>query len=724
MSMNYLDQFQKHLSNTDYPKFLMLWEEYCLSDEVDGEELATILKDVKDSELVTPFGRHVEKGLILWEQITDANLKHAVFKLILDLASANDKELAEMAYNYLKERYKEDPYFNDKIRLIGLREKKVFQGAISNYELLTHMKKSSFVFHTKGWGVGEVMDISFIREELSLEFDCISGRKDLSFANAFNTLIPLQNDHFLALRFGDPDSLEESARKKPMEIIHTLLKDLGPQTAADIKEELCDLVIPEKEWARWWQMIRAKIKKDTLIKSPNKITNTFSLRKSELSHEDRLKDYIEQKTDVKTLVQTLYSFLRDFSGALKHTELRTTLCEKLKTALTAEELSDSEELEIHFLLKDLGQEATQSSISELIKRFKSPEELVKGIDIIGLKKRALMSMIELRDDWTQVFPNLFLTIEQNPLREFILSELLKANQLKGIIKKIEELITFPSRTPQALIWYFQKAMKNSELPLSDPKGLNRLFEAFLILLSQLEQNSEKREMVKKMYNFLTTARYNNVRKIFQHTTKDEIQEFLLLCTKCHCFREHDIKIFHSLAEVVHPFLTKVNKKYKNPDKDEVEPIWTTEDGYKQVKERIHHISTVETVDNAKEIEEARSHGDLRENSEFKFALERRDRLQGELKLLSDQFNKARILTKNDVSHDTVSVGVIVELSQKDGEKLSLTLLGPWEANPDQNILSFQSKLAQSLMGKKVGDQVAVQGKECTILSLHNYFNKD
>ena len=724
MSMNYLDQFQKHLKNNDYPKFSMLWEEYCLSDEIDGEELSLILKSIKESELKTHCGRHIEKGLILWEQITDLSLKHAVFKLILDLQSTNDAELAEITHNYLKEYYKDDPYFNDKIRLIGLREKKAFQGAVSHYELLTHMKKGSFVFHQNGWGVGEVMDISFIREELSLEFDCISGRKDLSFSNAFNTLIPLKEDHFLALRFGDPDELEARAKKKPLEVIHTLLKDLGPQTAADIKEELCGLVIPENEWARWWQMIRAKIKKDTLISTPDKQSNTFSLRQTELSHEDRLGDYINQTVDAKTLVQTLYAFLRDFPGALKREELRESISKKLETALKIEELTDSLELEIHFLLDDLGKEISHQPVNELIKRFRDAESIIKNIGIIGLKKRALKKILKLREDWIQIFSTLLLTIEQNPLREYILSELLAANQLKAVTEKIEELLNFPNRTPQALVWYLQKAMRDKKVPFSDPKGLLKLFEAFLILLSQIELDPKERDLAKKMHHFLTTARYNNVRKIFEHTNKEEILEFLLLSTKCHIFTEHDIKIFHSLAAVVHPSLSKVNKKYNQPNTDEAEPLWTTEEGYRKVKERIHHISTVETVDNAKEIEEARSHGDLRENSEFKFALERRDRLQGELKLLSDQFNKARILTKNDVSVDSVSVGTVIDLAEKNGKKLSLTLLGPWEADPEKHILSFQSKLAKALIGKKVGDQIEVQGNECTILSLRNYFDKD
>ena len=79
-------------------------------------------------------------------------------------------------------------------------------------------------------------------------------------------------------------------------------------------------------------------------------------------------------------------------------------------------------------------------------------------------------------------------------------------------------------------------------------------------------------------------------------------------------------------------------------------------GYRKVKERIKEISTSETVDNAKEIEAARALGDLRENAEFKAALERRDRLQSELRTLSEQFNRARILTTNDVTTNEVRRG--------------------------------------------------------------------
>jgi len=722
MSMNYLDQFQKHLANHDYASFLTLWEEYCLGDEVDGEELKRVLKSVKESELATPFGRHAEKGLVLWEKIQSTDLGHEVFKLIVDLQTVNDPELGKQVLDYLKARYPEDSYYHDKIRLIGLREGKDFQGAVSNYELLSHMKKGNFVFHSGGWGVGEIMEISFLREQLSLEFDYVSGRKDLSFQNAFKTLIPLKDEHFLALRFGNPDELEKRAKKSPIDVIHCLLRDLGPLTAAEIKEELCELVIPTDEWVRWWQTARAKIKKDTMIETPRDIREPFRLRESEVTHEETLQKALEKKPDAEKLIQMVYAFLRDFPTTLKNDAFRMDLQQKLKDSLASEELTDAQELQIYFFLQDLATTKEPGQVAELIKRFTSPEDVIKSIEVVAFKKRAMTDIRKMRDDWIQTFLSLLLEVDQNPLRDYILTELLKAKQETEVIKKIEELLSFPSRHPNVLMWYFQKVMKSDSLPFAGQEGKNRFFESFLILLSSLEQSSGHRDLIKKMHNFLITGRYANVRKIFQKADKATVQEFLLLATKCHSLSDHDIKIFHSLAEVVHPSLGKLGKKYDEKTEDKEVPIWTTEAGYQKIKERIHTISTLETVENAKEIEVARSHGDLRENAEFKAALERRDRLQSELKMLSDQFNRARIITRADVQSDAANVGVIVDFEGEDGSKASYTLLGPWDADPDKHILSFESKLAQSMIGRKVGDKISIQGKQFTIANLRNYFD--
>lgn len=719
-SMSYLKDFQTHIANHDYPSFLKLWEEYCSGDEVEAEELCDILRSVKSSDIAEPVGRHVDRILPLWQKLPEDALSHEAIKLIFDIETSNSEHLAEFVYSYLKNRYGNQKYFNDKIRLIGLRGKDKYQGAISNYELLSHMEKGKFVFHTGGWGVGEIVDVSVVREQLSLEFDYVPGKKELSFATAFKTLIPIPDDHFLALRFGNPDFLEKKAKDTPVEVVRMLLRDLGAKTAAEIKDELCDLVIPAREWTRWWQTARAKVKKDTMIQTPEDIREPFRLLKSEVTHEERLQQVLENKPDANTLIQMVYTFLRDFPETLKNNEFKTTLIAKLNEMLSFKEISGQQELQIHFFLQDLNNVKDYPIISEILNRFETVGQILNNIEVLSFKKRVLVETRKHRSDWKENFLNLLFKVDQAPLRDYILSELMSAKADAEIKQKLQDLYTNPARHPEAFMWYFQKVQTQNAIPFSDKQGKTRFFEGILILLSNIENATEQRELVKKIHALLSAGRFAIVRQMMQESTAEDVKEFLLLASKCHSLSDHDQKIFHSLAEVAHPSLTKTRKKHDPAAAQETHVIWTTAEGYQKLQQRIQQIATVETVENAKEIEIARAHGDLRENAEFKAALEKRDRLQSELKFLSDQLNRARVITKDDISTDEVGIGTIVECTNKKGQKLSYTLLGPWDADPEKNILSFQSKLAQSITGKAVGDKFTVQGDELTIQAIRSY----
>jgi transcription elongation factor GreA-like protein/transcription elongation GreA/GreB family factor len=719
-SMSYLKDFQTHIANHDYPSFLKLWEEYCSGDEVEAEELCEILRAVKSSDIVEPVGRHVDRILPLWQKLPEDALSHEAIKLIFDIETSNSESLAELAYSYLKNRYGDQEFFNDKIRLIGLRGKEKFKGTISNYELLTHMEKGKYVFHTGGWGVGEIVDVSRVREQLTLEFDYVPGKKELSFATAFKTLIPIPDDHFLALRFGSPDLLEKKAKEQPVEVIRMLLRDMGPKTAADIKDELCDLVIPASEWTRWWQTARAKVKKDTMIQTPEEIRDPFRILKKEITHEERLHQVLENKPDANTLIQMVYTFLRDFPETLKNIEFKATLIGKLNEMLSFKEISTPQELQIHFFLQDLNNIKDYPIIGEIIKRFETIEHIINHIEVLSFKKRVLVESRKHRPDWKENFLTLLFKVDQAPLRDYILSELTAAKADAELKQKFQDLYTHPGRHPEAFMWYFQKVQSQNTIPFSDKQGKTRFFEGLLILLSNVENDPEQRELVKKIHALLSNGRFAIVRQMMQESTLEDVKEFLLLASKSHSLSDHDQKIFHSLAEVVHPSLVKARKKQETSAAQETQIIWTTAEGYQKLQQRIQQIATVETVENAKEIEIARAHGDLRENAEFKAALEKRDRLQSELKLLSDQLNKARVITKDDISTDEVGIGVIVECTNTKGEKVSYTLLGPWDADTDKNILTFQSKLAQTMNGKSVGDKFVVQNEELTIAAIRSY----
>jgi transcription elongation factor GreA-like protein/transcription elongation GreA/GreB family factor len=717
--MTYIKEFRKRSEYNDYPGFLKLWEEYCYSEELDELEFKKILEEAKASPIGTSFGKHVEKGLLLWKLMKDTPLQREVLKLIFDIQTTNSEQLAEIAYNTLKAKYGTDPLFEEKIKLVGLAEKENFQGVIRGYELLSHLTKGNYVFHTAGWGTGEVVDVSLIREEVSFEFEYVIGEKTFSFQNILKTLIPLKNDHFFSLRFGNPDQLEKEAKKDPLKIIILLLKDLGPKTAAEIKEELCELVIPEKEWSRWWQTARAKIKKDTKIFSPSSLKKPFRLLEEEISHEENLYKALENKPNINQTIQLVYSFIKDFPKRLKNVEISNSLKTKLDEVLSATDLSDSQRLQILFFLETLG--AEKEKVKEMVKNISSVPEILDEIEIMAFKKRVLSISRQERNDWKEIFFTLFFSVQQNFLRDYILTELSRIAPKQLLKDKIKELLDQPLTYPQVFVWYFQKIIKpKCELPFSDKEGELQFFEGFLTLLDHLSQKLEYRDLAKKMIGILLSNRYKLVRDMFQKATIEQIKEFLLLSSKCHILNNHDIKIIHSLATVIYPSLITLEEE--NENKEELSVIWTTEDGYKKTQEKIKHIATVETIQNAKEIEEARSHGDLRENAEFKAALEKRARLQGELTLLSDQFNKAQIILENDVKTDKVGIGTIVKCKNEKQDEKTFTLLGPWDADTEKNIISFQSKLAQQMKDKKVGDSFDFQGEKHTICEISSFFN--
>lgn len=719
--MAYLKDFRERINNNDYPGFLKIWEEYCYGDQPDGEEMIAVLELMKKSELAKAFGIHVERLLTLWRELKDQELAHGVLRLVFDLQTSNSEELGDLATEYLKNRYANDPLLIDKFRLIGLRNRDRFQGAVRNYELLTHMKKGNYVFHTGGWGTGEIVDVSLVREELAVECEYVAGTQHFSFEKAFKTLLVLPPNHFYSRRFGDADALEKEARDNPIEVIRLLLKDLGPKNASDIKEELVDLVIPSEDWNRWWQTARAKLKKDTKIECPKELKDPFKLLMEEVPHEVALHKELETNPGVNATIQMVYTFLRDFPETLKKTEFKTSLQERFKEILTKEHLSDTQKVQILFFLDDLGVEVV-GQIKELILHAPQLADTVRSIEVMGLQKKALHEIKKVRENWAEIYLDLLFTVDQNLLRDYLLAEL-DTNQTKEVLKtKLGSLLVQPLSFPEVFLWYFQKVIdKKTKLPFGDKEGQNRFFEGILIVLDHLENKPQHRDMAKKIMALLTNDRYKIVRDIMQQSSLAEVKEYLLLCTKCGLLTDHDIKIFHSLAAVVHPSLSG-GKKEKERDPDE-HVVWTTPEGYQRTQARIQQIATVETVSNAREIETARALGDLRENQEFKAALEKRDRLQSEMKFLSDQMNKARVLTTADVLSDEVGIGSVVHCRDSKGEHMRFTLLGPWDADPEKRILSFQSKLAQAMKGRSIGEKFEFQGDTFTITDIDNYFEQ-
>lgn len=723
--MGYLEDFITQIQLRDFSKFLQLWEEYCASDQVEPEEITQLLIAVKKSEFARPFGQMIETALPLMDILTDKSASYEVLKQLIDLQVTNSPKLADAAHEALREKYENQPMFNERIRLVGLRTRDQFQGALSNFDLLAHLDKGAFVFHESGWGVGEIIEISTVREQIGVEFENVSGIRHITFSNAFKNLVPVQNDHFRVRRFAFPDDLEEKAKKDPVAVVKLLLRDLGPKTASEIKDELCDWVIPEAEWTKWWQSARGKLKKDTLIETPVNVKDAFKLRKSALSHTAQFHGHLNKKTDTHEILLASYNFVRDNPKSAKEETTRNSLLEKLQELKNQAEGNISLVIGIELLTETLVTAPEQSAkIEQLIRSLENTEEVIDNIQIAAYKKRALSLVKEYRSDWIGIFLNVLFSQQPGLLRDYLLEELLHSTSKQALLDRLEQLFANPVTNPEMFVWYFQKATQKGgkDLPYGDKEGQCALFEGFLILFSQVESKPEYKDLTKKMVSLLSNKRYALVRAIIESTSIEYIQEFLLLISKIQSLTDTDQKILSSLAEVVQPTLASAKNARVAAHTDPL-LYWSTEESYLRMQEKIKQIGTTDIVENAREIEAARALGDLRENSEFKFALEKRSRLQGDLKRLSEQFRKARIISKNDVHSEEVGVGAIVELVDSKAVSITYKILGPWDADPDNNVLSLQSKLAQAMAGLIVGDKFTFRDEEYQIVKLASIFDK-
>jgi transcription elongation factor GreA len=108
------------------------------------------------------------------------------------------------------------------------------------------------------------------------------------------------------------------------------------------------------------------------------------------------------------------------------------------------------------------------------------------------------------------------------------------------------------------------------------------------------------------------------------------------------------------------------------------------------------------------ITDARSHGDLSENSEYHSAKEAQSHNEGRILELESLIGRADVIDVTKLSGKTVKFGATVKLLDEDTEQSkTYQLVGETEADVRSGKVSITSPIARALIGKKVGDTVEV-----------------
>lgn len=142
------------------------------------------------------------------------------------------------------------------------------------------------------------------------------------------------------------------------------------------------------------------------------------------------------------------------------------------------------------------------------------------------------------------------------------------------------------------------------------------------------------------------------------------------------------------------------------------PILLTKEGLEELKKEHENLLGLKRPGLVTRLAEARSQGDLAENSEYTAAKQDLAFVDGRIAELELIIHEAKVV----VSHSKKAVDVGCQVTLHIGKKKEVyTIVGEWEANPMQKKISHSSPLGKALLGKRVGEAVEVEAPIGTII---------
>ena len=141
----------------------------------------------------------------------------------------------------------------------------------------------------------------------------------------------------------------------------------------------------------------------------------------------------------------------------------------------------------------------------------------------------------------------------------------------------------------------------------------------------------------------------------------------------------------------------------------MEKIPFTQSGLEKIKTELQQLKNVERQQVIRAIADAREHGDLSENAEYHAARERQSFIEGRITELEDVTSRAEVIDTSRISGETVTFGVtVVIVDELTDVEYNYSIVGPYEAELDEEKISTASPIAKGLIGKRVGESVEVQ----------------
>ena len=546
-------------------------------------------------------------------------------------------------------------------------------------------------FFMTGRGAGIVRELNPELGISRLDFEK-EKRVSVPLGAAAKFLVPLPQGHILREKFADPDKLKAFAKESPSEFFSKLLQSFGrPMVMAEVRDAVIGIV-PEEKWNSWWTAAR---KNPQIVTSGTgaKATHAFAGSTSDAEAVIR-RDF--ERADVKSKLEL----------ARKHSGRNQQLADTFSSALAAEAA--------RLARTDAGT-AWQilTTLESLPGKYQSPIDptsLLTGpmasrtIAAIGdkqMREKALALVRENHPDWPKVYAEMFFLDDEPRILTSIMTELENAGQTEISQRLIDETLRYPRRHPRAFYWYVKRL--NDDESLSDKATYPILFQILDALTH--DEFSGVRARLKDFFEKGGLA----IRIVMNQDNEEQARKLVDTLDRYGALEEYRREIVKNAANMKYPALREPQQ----------EPVYATADSLEKKRAELTHLKTVEIPANSKALQAAREMGDLRENFEYKAARQRAEYLSARVGELASEISRVQVLDPAHIDTTAVRVGTKVELSNGDTRR-EVTILGPWESDPERGVYSNQSDVAKKLIGHAAGEVVSFMGNDYVIDSIRRW----
>ena len=574
-------------------------------------------------------------------------------------------------------------------------------------EALLQMATEGFCTH-KSWGFGHITTVDVVLGKMTVDFVGRAGHLiDLAFAPKI--LTPIAKEHIEARKATDKEGLKQMAALHHDEVIKVIVDSYGNLATTDkVKEVLVPEVIDADDYKKWWETARREMRKGGHFKVPTKKTEAIQYQAQDAPLQERLLNGFSAARGLKARLPVVVEIAKSTGDLTDKSAVAGVTLGKLDEEIqshvrTQPALALQAVMARDDLANALGVELDEGVPTEA-SVWTAEVNLAEVVSTMpaASQRRALQSYQNTNAAWAQAFLGLMTQVPARLVRESV-DLLCEGGHEEDVKTELSILINHHGAPGELLLWLAKDKSENFISMLTA--------EAFGAMLSAIERETSDEKRASKLREFLLTDSkfFNTITSGADIEVVKDVTRAVQMST---CFEGMDKRSVLGKIVKAHPeaqsFIADGDKEKeeKKPTDATLIVSWAS---LERKKVEFEELVQKKIPANSKEIEIAREHGDLRENAEFKAAKEQQKVLMTLQAEMENEIDRARGVDYSEADISAASVGTRVMVTNlQNNETEEYSLLGAWDGDPDNNLISYLTPMGQAIFGSTLGQEVEVQ----------------